>query len=660
MNTPRVSVIIVSYNVQRFLDLCLDSVFRALRDVPSEVLVVDNNSADGSPEMVANRYPSAKLIKNKENAGFAKANNQAVALASGEYIHFLNPDTVLPEDFYSKTMAFLSQNPDAGCLGPRLIDGRGAFALDSKKAFPSFWTSVYKLSGISKLFSPSSKFNRYYRLDLPEKEIAEVEVLSGCCLLVRKEAIGKAGGSFDEGYFMYCEDVDLCYRIHLAGFKNYYFPEVSIIHYKGESTRKLSLGHMKIFHEAHVRFVKNYYPPKSAALYTKGLSVALTLRNFLHVGRHVFSLFKLFILETFLLAFVTLFIKNIWFENISKIGSLTFVEFLSTLLFFLFCWLGCLFLNGAYDKPFSLFKAGRGMLIGTLFVLAGYGLFPFDYRFSRAVVLLSGLMGFAIILLFRWLLGRLGWIPLVPRGKLNYKAALISDESHYLQTIAVLKTRAYYAPIIGRITPDSEVEEEGEEVLGSEKDIVYLQSQFKIDEFIFNGASTSYNKIIEQMQLCHPKAFYKIQASQSLAFVGSQTTKSSAEIYFVNQYYAIDRPSAKRNKRIMDILLSLTFIILFPILRFKVDNKKGFWHNINTVLLGKRTWVGYGTAEAKKGRLPSLRQAIVPPYKIIAGYQPGKKNKIRLSRMYARDFSVFDDLPIIQSNFRHLGSLSKK
>lgn len=654
MNKPLVSVIIVSYNVRSYLDLCLDSVFRALHGIPAEIFVVDNNSKDGSPELVHNRYPKVRLIHNKKNAGFAKANNQAVSLSQGEYIHFLNPDTVLPEDFYSKTLAFLNNHPEAGCLGPKLVDGKGTYAIDSKKAFPSFWTSAYKVIGLSKVFKNSPKFNRYYRLDIPADETAPVEILSGCCLLVRKEAMEKSGGSFDEGYFMFCEDVDLCHRIGLAGYKNYYYPEVAIIHYKGESTRKLSLHYMKIFYSAHVRFVKKYYPKKTATLYINALGTILALRNFFYVGRHIFSLFKLFILDAVILTVVTLIIQNIWISNIANLDSLPFFTFLPSLLYFLFCWLGCLFLNGAYDKPFSLFKAGRGMLLGTLFVLAGYALFPADYRFSRAVVLLSGMTGFIFVLFFRWLLGTLRWIRLVPRGKLDYKAAMVSDESHYQQTLSVLKNRPYYATIIGRVAPTSSLNEE--DVLGAEPNLTAIQRQFRIDEIIFNAASVPYKKIISWMQTCNKDAFFKIQATKSLTFVGSHSHKNNAEIYFVNQSYAIDSPSAKRNKRIIDLLLSITFIISFPFIRQKVKNHQGFWKNINAVLSGKKTWVGYNFSGHQSGNLPKLRKPVIPPYKILETYQPDEKNQIRLANFYAKDFSAIDDFSIILKNFKHLGN----
>ncbi len=233
----KLSVIIVNYNVKYFLEVCLHSVLRAAKGIDAEVIVVDNNSEDASCSMVKERFPSVILIENSDNKGFSKANNQGVAIARGEYIMFLNPDTVMPEDFMVKTLAYMDAHPEAGAIGPRLIDGKGQFAPDAKRSFPSLSVALYKTIGLNKIFSKSSHFNKYYAVHIGEREVAPVDVLSGCCMMVRKSAMDKAGGPFDEDYFMYCEDVDLSYRIQKAGYKNIYFPGGRPgAPYKGEST----------------------------------------------------------------------------------------------------------------------------------------------------------------------------------------------------------------------------------------------------------------------------------------------------------------------------------------------------------------------------------------------------------------------------------------
>lgn len=646
------SVIIVSYNVQYFLELCIDSVIRALKHIPSEIIVVDNNSSDDSCALVTEKFKDVILIANKDNAGFSRANNQGVDIAKGRYIHFLNPDTVVPEDFYSTILKYLDQHEEVGCLGPRLIDGRGVYAPDSKKSFPSFWTSVFKVSGLAKLFPRSTTFNRYYAAQVGERETAEVDILSGCCLIVRRSAMEQAGGSFDESYFMYCEDVDLCHRVRLAGFRNVYFPEVTIIHYKGESTRKLSYRYMKIFYDAHALFVKKYYPKRLGAAYIASLRFVLSLRNLLNWCKHLFSLFKMFLLDTILLTLITLLVKDFWFENIAQVQPESNEILVMTIPAFIIIWLLSLFLNGAYDKPFSLFKAGRGMVLGTVLVLAGYGLFPLEYRYSRGIVLFSGMTGTVAVLLVRWLLSLMHWIRLVPRGKVDYKAAIVSNENDYAETSFVLESTHYNLEVIGRVTPEGEP---ASHVLGTISQLPFVQKLYRVNEFIFNSGSVSYKDMMLQMEKCAPLPFYKIHVPGSQALVGSNTSRHHAEEFSLDKKYNIGAADSRRNKRIGDILTSLLFLAGFPLWSLKVKNRRGFFHNTWQVLKGKKTWIGYPEPIATAAQLPRLKPAISPPYTLMEGYTSDQFNRTRLAEQYAIRYAMLDDLRLIWINLPFLG-----
>jgi N-acetylglucosaminyl-diphospho-decaprenol L-rhamnosyltransferase len=250
------SVIIVSYNVKYFLEQCLCSVQRAAGyDV--EVIVVDNHSSDGTVEYLSGKFPFAQFISNSENVGFAKANNQALQKARGEYVLFLNPDTIIPEDIFTKCIAFMQSHTDAGALGVRMIDGGGRFLKESKRGFPSPWVAFCKMSGLTKIFPHSKTFARYYLGHLPEQQTNVVDALAGACLFVRKDVLNKTG-SFDEQFFMYAEDIDLSYRIQKAGFKNYFFPETTIIHFKGESTKK-DRKYVRLFYKAMTQFSRKHF-----------------------------------------------------------------------------------------------------------------------------------------------------------------------------------------------------------------------------------------------------------------------------------------------------------------------------------------------------------------------------------------------------------------
>lgn len=252
------SIIIVSYNVRHFLNLCLFSVRKAAEGIKSEIFVVDNNSSDESCNMVRSEYPEVKLIANNENKGFSVANNQAIKLASGKYILLLNPDTVIGENTFRKCIQFMDTHPDAGATGVRMINGNGRFLPESKRAIPDPETAFFRISGLSYLFPGSGKFNRYYLGNIDNTKTARVDIIAGAFMFLRREAVLKTG-LLDENFFMYGEDIDYSYRLLKAGYSNYYFPEVKIIHFKGESTKKEEISFVINFYKAMLIFVQKHF-----------------------------------------------------------------------------------------------------------------------------------------------------------------------------------------------------------------------------------------------------------------------------------------------------------------------------------------------------------------------------------------------------------------
>ncbi len=246
----KLSVIILNYNVQYFLEQCIISVQRAIGNIDAEIIVVDNNSLDGSCEMVKRVFLNINLIENKENIGFSKANNQAVKEAKGEYICILNPDTAVSENTFVTCFQEAAKYPKMGALGIYMLDGTGNFLPESKRNIPTPNRSMLKLIGLSR------KRNSYYANSLSEDENGEVEVLAGAFMFVKRSIFEEVNG-FDEDYFMYGEDIDISYKIMKAGYQNRYVGKTHILHYKGESTLKDDayfnrfFGAMKIFYKKH-------------------------------------------------------------------------------------------------------------------------------------------------------------------------------------------------------------------------------------------------------------------------------------------------------------------------------------------------------------------------------------------------------------------------
>jgi GT2 family glycosyltransferase len=196
----------------------LQSVLAATKEIESEIFVVDNVSTDGTVEEISSRFPQVKLIVNQQNVGFSKANNQAIQLAQGNFVLILNPDTVVAEDTFVKCIAFMLSKPDAGALGVKMIDGTGAFLPESKRGLPTPAVAFYKMFGLASLFPKSKVFGKYHLGYLDENETHEVEILSGAFMFFRKNVLEQIG-SFDESFFMYCEDMDLCLRARINGYQ---------------------------------------------------------------------------------------------------------------------------------------------------------------------------------------------------------------------------------------------------------------------------------------------------------------------------------------------------------------------------------------------------------------------------------------------------------
>ncbi len=244
----KLSVVIVNYNVRYFLELCLKSVAAAITSIDAEIIVVDNNSSDESCEMIKQLFPNVHLLENKDNVGFSKANNQGVAVAKGDYVCVLNPDTVVAEDSFSQLLDFSESIKNIGIVSCKLIDGAGRFLPESKRNIPTRLVAIKKLIGLSK---------SYYVSNVKMNEVGESPIFVGALMLLKKNLYEHVGG-FDERYFMYGEDIDLSYSILNAGYNNYYYGKTTVIHYKGESTLKDEV-YAKRFYGAMQLFYKKYF-----------------------------------------------------------------------------------------------------------------------------------------------------------------------------------------------------------------------------------------------------------------------------------------------------------------------------------------------------------------------------------------------------------------
>lgn len=251
------SVVVVNYNVCRLLKQAVASLAEAAKDIDHEIIVVDNASTDGSVAMLRNDFPQVTVIVNDTNECFAKASNQGIRAAKGEFVLLVNPDTVCGEDTLQKTLNFITAHTDAGAVGVRMINGYGQFLEESKRGITSQWATFLKLTGLAKRFTKSRLSKRYDAGWIEEFETAEVDVVNGAFMLLRRSVLNTTG-LLDEHFKVYGADIDLSYRIKQAGYKNYYYPKTYIIHFKHQSIRKFSWSYLKNYYGAMFIFAAKY------------------------------------------------------------------------------------------------------------------------------------------------------------------------------------------------------------------------------------------------------------------------------------------------------------------------------------------------------------------------------------------------------------------
>ena len=398
-----VSIIIVNYNVKFFLEQCILSIKRASGNLSVEIIVVDNHSVDGSVQMLKEKFHDVTLIENKNNVGFAKANNQGIKITKGKYVLLLNPDTVLQEDTLEKCFEFMNSHLDAGALGVKMFDGKGNFLPESKRGLPTPGVAFFKIFGLSKIFPQSKLFGKYHLTYLSKDKNHSVDVLSGAFMFIRKSVLDTIGG-LDEDYFMYGEDIDLSYRVTKSGYKNYYLAETQIIHYKGESTKKSSVNYVIVFYKAMEIFASKHFSKGNAKIFNLLIYLAIYLRAGLSIAYRFLKKLFLPLIDTILIALL-LFAISGWYEVTYKNTEGYFDRPLlaaGLTLYALVIVLNTL-IQGGYEKNPKLKNIIQGIISGFLVVLCIYALLPEDLRFSRAIILSGGIFSMVYFLLSRYL-----------------------------------------------------------------------------------------------------------------------------------------------------------------------------------------------------------------------------------------------------------------
>ena len=641
----RISVIIVNYNVEYFLEQCLNSVVKALENVSGEVYVVDNNSIDGSVEMVRLKFPQVHLIANRDNRGFSKANNQAMEIAKGDYFLLLNPDTVVEEDTFEKVVAFMDENPQSGGLGVRMLDGKGKFLPESKRGLPTPAVAFYKIFGLSSIFPKSKVFGKYHLGYLSEFETNEVEILSGAFMLMRAKTIQEVG-MLDEAFFMYGEDIDLSYRIILGGYKNYYFPETRIIHYKGESTKKSSINYVFVFYRAMVIFAEKHFSQKNAKLFSTLINLAIYLRASLAIATRFIKKAALPVFDfTYVLAGALL-LTNHW-EKVSIEFPVNAMRI--AIPSYVLVWMTSVFYTGGYDFPLKISKIVKGTLIGTLAILVIYGLLPKDWQFSRLYILVGMAWVLSYFVLSRIFLHFSVGKRFSLSGVKNQKFIIVGSPEEASRVNLLLNQTNSKVDATFLVSPTEEKNEDQIGVLSQLDQIAYI---YQIDEIVFCAKDTSSLEIVHWMSILGSRNIdFKIAQPDSMYLIGSNSIETSGDLYVLNINQISERNNI-RNKRTLDFLTSIILLLLSPILIWFYTNKAQWLKNVLACFFGRKTYVGYFDASDKNRLLPSIKFGVLNASSRIDTSDPILTSKLNL--IYARDYTFWKDIEIILKFWKNL------
>ena len=634
----KLSIIIVNYNVKHFLEQCLKSVEKAIEQLDAEIIVVDNNSVDGSLKMINHKFPKVVVIPNKTNTGFSVANNQGINIAKGEHILLLNPDTVVQEDTFLKCVEFLDANENAGALGIKMFDGKGKFLPESKRGLPTPRVAFFKIFGLSSVFPKSRVFGQYHLGYLDKDENHVVEVLSGAFMMIKKRVIEKVG-NLDETFFMYGEDIDLSYRITKGGYKNYYFADSNIIHYKGESTKKSSINYVFVFYRAMIIFAKKHFSKNHIKTFSFLINIAIYFRAAIAIFQRIFKKWSISVLE-FGITFFAIYELAHFYQSFMEI---TFpVKTVKIMIpFYTAVWVICYRVYQNHLPPIKWINLVKGTISGLLILLAAYALLPKTIQFSRAIILLSSILSLTSSFLVRVIFQSFK-LGLFENYKKNNQKRLVVGSIDEITRIEKLISYGGNSSKILKISPDET--QYNNEFDGSIKQLDEFIKINKIDEVIFCSKDLTSREIISCMADIHLKkdVEFKIVPDNSQFIIGSQSIYSN-EFFNSTRINHINNSSNKRVKRNFDLISSVVIFLGFPLMIFFKNYRLAF-SKIHLIIQGKFTWIGYINSK-KNIDLPKIKQAVfsLDQNEIKIGNEIANK----LNIIYAKDYNVQKDILLL-------------
>ena len=651
------SIIIINYNVKEFLQNLIHSLQKAALKINHEIIVVDNASDDGSVEFIREKFPYIKLIVNQTNLGFSSANNIALQAAKGKFLLLINPDTIVSEDTITKMIEFFDRYPDAGLAGCKILNPDGSLQLACRRSFPGPWTSFCKVTGLSTLFPKSRLFARYNLTYLDENSTYEVDAISGSFMMLKKEVYEKVGG-FDEQFFMYGEDLDLCYRIQKNGYKVYYYAGTQIIHYKGESTKRSGLDETKYFYNAMNLFVKKHL--SSFYLVEIILLSAIGFRKFFTFLGKWKLIFTGIILDIIFFNLSLISAEKLYLKFSNWEG---FPEFSYPLILVIPAAIHVIVaaLIGVYRKnSFSVLRSTGAVLV-SFFIISSLTFFFKQFAYSRAVFLITyiflliSLAGWRIILKLFFKVG----IEITPASK---RTLIVGTNKTAIMIAEKLEKKFNDDHIIQGLIGDSHKDignkAAGYEIVGSLDNISKLIMEKKINEVIFSPEELSYNRmmsIVSNNKIAGVD--FKLIGSNLDFLVGKASVSVLDDVPLIDINLNISNPVSRFVKSLMDITFgSFALIFIYPLIYLIsiVDKKKTEFRKF---ILGVPSIFG-GRASLVGPKNYSGESRIFLGKKGLTGLwyleNDSAVSDEKLDLIYARNQNIWLDLEILGKTFNKM------
>ncbi|MEO1021340.1 MAG: glycosyltransferase [Bacteroidota bacterium] len=677
---PDISIVIVNYKVKEYISNLLESVYKARNQLKLEIFVVDNASGDESITYLKNRFPEVIYIENQENLGFGKANNQAIQEATGTYTLIINPDTLVAEDTLSTMFSHMEHTEQCGACGCKIYNPDGTFAPESKRSVPSIISAASKVLGLTTLFPRHKAFGDYYLGWIDEDEQAAVPVLSGCFMFWRTKVL-KDIGSFDERFFMYGEDIDLCYRIQSTPYHIDYVPSTSIVHYKGESTRKGDMRYTRIFNDALYLFFEKHYSPQYTWLFKVLIYLVITaktgfsyLRNWFVTSKALFL--DILVLNTSIaLGYIIRYALKGSFILDASFAKYLWIMGIATAFFLISGSMFGILKDNRYSVSIrlkTLVVTFTGVIVLTFFIR--------DLAYSRLGILIAFMISSITLMIIRTLFNRNDTLDNGFIGS-SKKAIIVGEPYNTAELLSKLSSNPEWnIDVVGTVTV-SDQSKHRPEILGSLPQLEDLVKAYGVTQVFFYLKDVSYKNMLEVISSFKTDGIkFKLIPESGEFILGKSHVEYVESIPLVSFQLEFTRANQQFLKRLFDISLSTLLLpFLFPfyvvgrvfhkpdkhisgqydlnILRpVKKHVMANVFSMVRSIAIGKRTFVGLPVGSAIQGGVQ--KEGLTGIIQISRARIHSDADEERFNLHYLQNYSIWLDIDILLKSTKGQFTLS--